>query len=217
MLADLDVEFFNFYVSTEFGEVASECGAHEGLHVHADQLIIECQDDNGQTREAGQPGAVIVTSLYSFVMPFIRYRLGDICTFIERQCSCGSTFPLISAPLGRQDDVLRLPSGKILSTIGLGVIMADVDGVDQYRFIQERLDHLVLKLVLWKHPGQETLDHVRMQVLDFLGEAVSLDLQIVDRLPEEKAKFRKFVSRVPAATSTHSQGEEVVGMSTLAQ
>jgi len=206
VLAELDVEFFNFYVSTEFAEVASDCPAHEGLHVNADQLIVECLDDNGQPAEPGQPGVVVVTSLYGFIMPFIRYRLGDICTPIEGQCSCGSTFPLISAPLGRRDDVLRLPSGKILSTINLGMILKTVDGIDQYRYTQESLDRFVLQLVLWKHPGEERLAQVRKQVLDYLGEPVSFEVQIVDRLPEDKGKIRRFISRVPPPGSTDPQG-----------
>ena len=86
-------------------------------HVNADQLILECLDDDGRPVEPGTPGVVVVTSLYGFVMPFIRFRLGDICTPIEQRCSCGSSFPLVSAPLGRQDDVLRLPSGKLLAPV----------------------------------------------------------------------------------------------------
>ncbi|MDH4209055.1 MAG: hypothetical protein OEV76_09295, partial [Anaerolineae bacterium] len=202
VLADLDVELFNFYLCAEFAVLASDCHAHEGLHVNADQLIIECLGDNGQPAGAGQPGVVVVTSLYGYVMPFIRFRLGDICTPIGGQCSCGSSFPLISAPLGRQDDVLRLPSGKILSTINLGTIMKTVDGVDQFRFTQERLDQFVLQLVLWKHPGEERLAQVRSQVIDYLGEPVSLDVVIVDRLPQDKGKFRRFISKVSPAVST---------------
>jgi phenylacetate-CoA ligase len=204
VLADLDVEFFNFYVSAEFADLASECPAHEGLHANADQLIVECLDDNGQPVEPGKPGEVVVTSLYGFVMPFIRYRLGDICTPIERRCSCGSTFPLISAPLGRQDDVLRLPSGKILSTINLGWIATGIDAVEQYRYTQESIDHFVLELVVWKQPGEDRLAQVCRQVLDYLGEPASFDVQIVDRLPEEKGKFRYFISKVAPPVSKYS-------------
>jgi phenylacetate-CoA ligase len=206
VLADLDVELFNFYVCTEFAEVASDCAAHEGLHVNADQLIVECLDHDGQPTQPGKPGVVVVTSLYGFVMPFIRLRLGDICTPIEARCSCGSSFPLISAPLGRQDDVLRLPSGKILSTINLGLIMKKVDGVDQYRYTQESPDHFVLQLVLWKQPGEDRLAQVRRQVLEYLGEPVSFDVEIVGRLPEDKGKFRRFISKVPTPDSTDTQG-----------
>jgi phenylacetate-CoA ligase len=169
-------------------------------------LIVECLDDNGQPAQPGKPGVVVVTSLYKSVMPFIRYRLGDICTPIEGQCSCGSTFPLISAPLGRQDDVLMLPSGEIVSVLPLGSILSTVDAVDQFRLIQESLDHFLLQLVLWKQPGEDRLAQVRRQVLEYLGEPVSLDLQVVDGLPEDKAKFRRFISKVPPPDPTDPQG-----------
>jgi len=205
LLDDLDTELFNFYVCTEFAEIASDCSAHEGLHVNADQLILECLDGDGQPVQPGKPGVVVVTSLYGYVMPFIRLCIGDICTPIEARCSCGSSFPLISAPLGRQDDVLTLPSGKIVSTINLGVIMKTVDGVDQFRYTQESLDHFVLQLVVWKDPGEERLAQVRKQVLDYLGEPVSFEVEIVDRLPEDKGKFRRFISNVPSPASTETQ------------
>ena len=217
VLADLDVDFFNFYVSTEFAELASDCPAHEGLHVNADQLIIECVDDDGQPVEPGQPGTVAVTNLCGYTMPFIRYCLGDICTPIGDRCSCGSSFPLISAPLGRQDDVLRLPSGKILSTTGLGLIMMKLDEVDQYRFIQESPARIVLQLVLRKHLGEDRLAQVRNQVLDYLREPLSLDVEILPQLPEEKTKFRIFVSRVPTPLPTDSKDEVYSAMNTLGQ
>jgi len=205
VLSDLDVEFFNFYACTEFAELASDCRAHEGLHVNADQFILECLDDDDQPVEPGQPGAVVVTSLYGYAMPFIRHRLGDICTPIGDRCSCGSSFPLISAPLGRQDDVVRLPSGNILSAFGLTMAAMATDGVDQFRFIQESLDHIVLQLVLWKHPGEGVLAQVRREILEYLGEPVSLDVEIVPRLSEDKVKFRRFISKIPEPASTYYQ------------
>ncbi len=33
--------------STEFGEIAAECPAHEGLHVNADHVILECLREDG--------------------------------------------------------------------------------------------------------------------------------------------------------------------------
>ena len=134
-------------------------------------------------------------------MPFIRYRLGDICTLVEKQCSCGSSFPLIGPPLGRQEDVLRLPSGKILSALPLGSLVKMIDGIDQYRFIQESLDHFVLHLIVQEHPGEEVLSQLRAQLVEYLCEPVRLDVQIVDFIQEDPGKFRKFISKLPQSDS----------------
>ncbi len=198
ILDDINVELFNFYVAAECGPIASECRAHEGLHVNADQLILEVLGEDGTPAAPGQPGVVVLTSLYGFVMPFIRYRLGDMCTLIDKPCSCGSTFPLISAPAGRHEDVVRLPSGTIRSALGLGLIVDEVDGIDQYRVVQERPDLLVVKLVLWQDLGPEVLAHFEDRLLEYLAEPVSIDVQIVDHIPDEGAKSRKFISRLPS-------------------
>jgi len=173
--------------------------------VNADELIVECLNDDDRPVDPETPGTVVVTSLSSLTMPFIRYHLEDICTPMERSCSCGSSFPLISPPLGRQEDVLRLPSGKILSPLGLGGDLWAVDGLDQFRFIQESLDHFVLQLAVWKDPGQEVLSKVRGQVLEYLGEPVRFDVEILGQLPEDKGKFRRFISKVPTPHSTEVQ------------
>jgi phenylacetate-CoA ligase len=196
--ADLpDIEIFNFWAAMEFGEIACECPAHEGLHVQADQVILEILRGDGQPCAAGQPGSAVITALCNYTMPLIRYRLGDICTAISGTCSCGSVFPLISAPQGRHEDVIRLPSGQLRSALGLGTVVDGFDEVDQYRFIQESRDHLVVKLVLFNDVGEEAVARFRAGLMDYLGEPIRVDIDIVDSITQDRYKFRKFISKVP--------------------
>jgi phenylacetate-CoA ligase len=199
--ADLGVEMFNFYSASESGLMASECTTHEGLHLHADHCILECLQEDGRPADPDTPGVAVLTSLHGFTMPFIRYRLGDICTRISKPCSCGSAFPLIGPPLGRQEDLVRLKSGRLLSAMGLGLIIQEFDGIDHYRFIQEGLDHLVLQLVFPKAPGEELLSELQTRILAYLREPVKLEIQLVDFIPEERRKFRKFISKLPQGDS----------------
>jgi phenylacetate-CoA ligase len=195
--ADLpQIEFFNFWAAMESGEIACECPAHEGLHVQADQVILEILRDDGQPAEDGEPGCAVITALSLYAMPLIRYRLGDVCTTLNRACSCGSVFPLISAPAGRREDVLKLPSGEVRSALGLGSVVDELDEVDQYRFIQESRDHLVVKLKLLREVAPEAMSHFRAGLVAYLGEPMRLDIHIVDSIPEEKRKFRKFICKV---------------------
>ena len=207
ILTDIDLEIFNFYMSSEFSDIASECSAHEGLHVSVDQVILEFLRPDGEPVEAGEPGTVVVTSLSAHTMPLLRYRLGDICTWAGRQCSCGSSFPLIDAPIGRDEELIRLRSGKVLSVRGVCNPWNPVEGIDQFRIIQEGLDHLVILLVLWKHPGEEILSQAKSQVLEYLGEPVRVDIQIVDSIQKEPGKFRRFISKLPLSRSRNSGAE----------
>jgi phenylacetate-CoA ligase len=193
--ADLNIDIFNFYGAVEIGRIAAECPAHEGLHVNADHVILESLD-GAQPAEYEQPGVVVITSLNNFTMPLIRYQLGDLCMFIEKKCSCGSYFPLIGSPIGREEDIIRFPSGRALSPRGLYSILRKFDGINQFRLIQEGYQHLVLQLVLNKGKPYGILSRLRSSILKYLGEQVRLEIQIVDHIPEEKLKFRAFISKL---------------------
>ncbi len=193
--ADLNPEMFNFYGAIEVGRIAAECPAHEGLHVNADHLILECLDGH-RLAERRTLGVAVLTTLNNFAMPFIRYRLGDICTLIEKKCFCGSSFPLIEPPLGRKSDMIRLPSGKLMSPNGLYFILNSLDRVDQFRFIQESYEHLVLQIVFFGNPQDEMMFGIRSRIMEYLGEPVRLDIQIVDFIQEEKLKFRAFILKL---------------------
>jgi len=198
--ADLpDTEIFNYWAAMEFGEIACECPAHEGLHVQADQVILESLRDDGRPCAAGEPGSAVITGLSNYTMPLIRYRLGDIFNTLDRPCACGSVLPLISAPKGRHEDMVRLPSGQLRSALGLGTVVDEFDEVDQYRFIQENRDHLVVQLKLFREPEGGALARFRAGLMEYLGEPMRLDIHVVDAIPEDKLKFRKFVSKLADA------------------
>jgi len=145
----------------------------------------------------GKAGVTVITSLNAFTMPLIRYNLGDICKFVEKTCSCGSSFPLIEPPLGRSDDLIRLPNGMVLAPNGLFFILRSFNGIDQFRIIQESSDRFVLQIVFRENPQNETLSKIRSRIIEFLDGSVRLDIQVEDFIQDEKLKFRAFISNLP--------------------
>jgi phenylacetate-CoA ligase len=194
--SDLDIKMFNFYGALEIGRIADECSAQEGLHVNADHVILECLND-GRPVEWGTPGVVVLTTLNVSTMPFIRYRMGDICTLIEKTCSCGSSFPLIGPPRGREESLIRLPSGRVLSPLPFAYILRKIGEIDQFRVIQENYDHFVIQLTFGRNPKDETLSSIRSSIMNFLDEPVRVDIKPVDLIHEEKLKYRAFISKLP--------------------
>ena len=192
ILADRQVELRNFYGSVETGRISWECAAHDGLHINADGVIVELEDD------VDVPGAgksVVVTNLLSRSAPYIRYRLGDRCKLIRQQCSCGSSLPLMEAPVGRDWDVIQLPSGRLLSPWGCCVFLRDLENLKQFRLIQERVDLLVLQLRFSVPPARSLLDRLKGQFQQHMGEPVTLRIELLDHFDDDALKFRAFISR----------------------
>ncbi|MEJ2718455.1 MAG: hypothetical protein P8182_15190 [Deltaproteobacteria bacterium] len=196
--SELDADWYNFYLTHEFGQIAWECTEHRGLHLNSDQFILECLD-NGGPAPIGKQGVTVLTSLYSFAMPLIRYNLGDLCAYSTDQCGCGCPFPLLEPPTGREHEMLLTPSGKILSPQRVAHILCGFEGVDQWRLIQETRRRFVLKLVMHGQPDHEGLQRIRSQFLEYVDEPVTLDIEFPDYMDEGALKFRTFVSNVRSA------------------
>jgi phenylacetate-CoA ligase len=186
------IELFDFYGSVESGRIAQECPAHEGLHINADHVILQLADDIVPA-EPGENGNVVLTALNAFTMPFIRYRLGDVVEWIGVKCSCGSAFPLIGHVRGREDEMVRLPSGKLLSSFGLQCALRRYEGIEQFRFIQESPERLKLEIAIRAGFQQECLSRMRDGFLDFLKEPVDVHIEIVPFV-SGRMKYRNFIS-----------------------
>ncbi len=194
--ADLGCDEFNFYGCMEVGRLAAECPAHRGLHVNADHVILECLADD-HPAGPGERGVTVITGLNAFTMPFIRFRLGDYCSPLaaDHACSCGSSFPLISAPEGRADDVFRLPSGKMVTSLQFLYAIRRFPDVDQFRFIQERRDRILIEIATRTPWPGERVESLRALILERIGEPMDLEVRFVEFLRADGVKLQAFVCR----------------------
>jgi phenylacetate-CoA ligase len=193
--ADLDVEVFNSYGAVEVGRIAHECRAHMGLHLNSDNVVFECLDGEAPAR-VDEHGIAVVTSLTRFTMPFIRYHLGDRCIRLSQRCACGSVFPLIGPPQGREWDMIRLPSGTLVSPLVLNVFLRRLDGIDQFRVVQVTRDHLRVELASKRTVPAAWLAQLESQLKDALGEPMGVDIEQVKYRHAETIKFKTFVSQL---------------------
>jgi len=98
----------NLWGSTEIGVQAVGCGWGEGLHVCADEVLLERVDADGHRVGPSEPAArTLATGLAGHAFPFIRYDLGDEVTLLAEPCPCGSAMPRVAAVAGRRDDDFR--------------------------------------------------------------------------------------------------------------
>jgi phenylacetate-CoA ligase len=87
----------NTYSCAEAGYLASPCPLGHGLHVHAENVILEVLDEVGRPCQPGQTGRVHLTTLQNYRGPFIRYELGDEATVGPSECPCSRGLPTLAA------------------------------------------------------------------------------------------------------------------------
>ena len=147
MEAALAAPLYDCYRSAEVTWLAAQCRERAGLHVLADTRVVECLDADGRPVPPGELGEATVTDLTNRVQPIIRYRIGDRTSPVAGRCACGMGLPRIAPVEGRQLDVLRGPSGQVV-TGGLASLLNHMpSAVRQFQISQHHDYSITLSCV----------------------------------------------------------------------
>jgi phenylacetate-CoA ligase len=167
---------FETYGCREFMLIGMECAAHEGLHLSAENLMVEVlvKDEGGKLRAAapGETGEVVVTDLHNFGMPFIRYATGDVAIAAdESRCGCGRAAPRLGAIGGRITDTLVRLDGSRVEGILFNVIFTGLaKAVRQFQVVQAKDRSITLRLVPDESFTEMDREAIRARCREYLGQ-----------------------------------------------
>ena len=184
------------YATIESGLIAWECSEHYGYHINIDSVVLEFLE-NGKSVQPGKRGNVVITNLHSYAMPIIRYELGDVCIPSGDVCPCGSELPLMLIVEGRVDDMIYTATGKVVSPNSITNVMEAVDGISQFRVIQETEEKLLTLIVKGRGFSSNTPKIAQQLLKKLVGEEMEVNIQLVDGIPmEHTGKIRSVISNV---------------------
>ena len=186
------------YGCAEVGDIAWECPDTScGYHINSDSVITEFIQD-GENVAAGEEGEIVLTCLFNYAMPFIRYKIGDTGIPDDEKCACGRTLPLMHAIEGRSNDFIVLPDGRKLSPLGM-VNMPDFVGigVTKMMIIQENTRLIRVLLKVTEDVNEELVKKGVASLQRIAGPEVKVESHFVDVFPQfSSSKFRRVFSKV---------------------
>ena len=100
---------------------------------------------------------------------------------------------------GRESDIISTPSGALIVVHFFGILFGHMKGVDQFQVIQERIDHLTIKIVKNQHFTEKDLDYAKEEIQRKVGSEVRLNTELVSEIPlsGSSGKRRYVISHVP--------------------
>ena len=190
----------NGYGGRDAGFIAHEC-QQGGMHVTAEDIIVEIVDRAGVPSPCGEAGEIVVTHLATKDFPFIRYRTGDIGALDSRPCGCGRGLPLLKEIQGRSTDFLVARDGTIVHGLALIYVLRDMPQIRSFKIIQESLELTRVWVVGEAALSLEVTTKIEQGFKARLGQAVNIVIEQMAEIPAEKSgKFRYVVSKI---TATH--------------
>ncbi len=186
----------DMYSSQELGYIALQCPTGERYHVQSEVARVEVLDDRDQPCPPGHTGRVVVTALHNYATPLLRYEVGDYAE-VGEGCSCGRGLPVLNRILGRQRNMLTLPSGERMWPT-FAAAWRGIEAIRQIQLVQRDLDHIQARIV---GPRPLTEDE-RSRFVSELRKALEYPFRVsfeylegIDR--SKNSKFEDFVSLVP--------------------
>jgi phenylacetate-CoA ligase len=199
-------EVFEKYGTKETGVMACECSMHRGLHTFTEGSYVEILGADGKPAQAGEMGRLVVTDLFNYGMPMIRYEIGDMAVVAARDaCGCGSPLPLIDRIVGRDRDILYDGDGNpkpgylFVETVNALGLTA------QFQIIQTARDSVLMKVI---PNGAEAgdIETARLRIAGILGPRVHVRTELTNQLPRDPSgKYRYVVSQLRPSEQPPSQ------------
>ena len=133
---------FNCYVQTSYsctegGTMACEC-MKQHFHINDDWVIIEPVDKDNRAVPSGvQAEKILLTNLFNFTQPFIRYEVTDRIVLHDEPCGCGNLSPWLTLE-GRTDDVVTFHQGENeikLAPLAIYATLKEVHELRRFQFI----------------------------------------------------------------------------------
>ena len=193
-----DCKIFDAY-SCEGGASFFECETHSCYHAAMEYAISEFVDvtevENGKYQ-----GRMITTSLWNYALPFIRYDSQDILEWDDNKCECGRELLRVNRIIGRDSDILITPKGKKMIVHKFTIFFSKVEAVEQFQIVQDRLDHMIFKLIVNSKYSKSIEADILSFWNDAIGDGVSIEIEYVDQIKSTSAGKRRFLIRDSSIT-----------------
>jgi phenylacetate-CoA ligase len=191
---------FNEYGCGEVGSIAHDCEYHN-MHVMEDNLILEIETD-----DESDAGEIIVTDLFNYTTPLIRYRIGDYGSFSSESCPCGRGLKTIANIHGRAYDMIYTREGNSYHPELVMYIFEDIKektgGIAQFQVIQETVELMIIKIVKSTGYTADLERYIEQELQARLSPFIVAQFEYVDSISRENSgKLRLIKSNLKQQAS----------------
>jgi len=180
----------NYYASSESVCMAAQCEEHKDLHLFNDWHVFEIEKE-----------MLILSNLYNFAQPLIRYRMNDDLMPDNKPCKCGWPFPVIRIIAGRSEEFLwfEKKNGEKDFLHPCTLVEFFVEGLEKFQFIQTEKNTIKINAVIFGKKDS-VIKAMRSRMNEILRakklqNTVKIDIAIVKDIKndEKTGKFKLIV------------------------
>lgn len=180
------------YGNQENGLLAQENIEKGGFELNTNSYFFEfLKLDQDVPAEEGEISRIIVTDLYNYAMPIIRYDTGDIAIYRK----VNSNVKNINQLYGRKVDSIKNTKGEVMSPHVITNNMWGIENVKQFKFQQVGLKEY--KMILNMNDNYKVDEEkINFKFKNLLGEDANFAIEYVSEIPVLSSGKRKYIENL---------------------
>lgn len=176
------------YSNQENGLIAQEVSDNVFLINRASYYLEFLKPNSDDYAQPGELSRIVLTDLFNYAMPMIRYDTGDLAIFDEHP----DYGRVITSIEGRVRDFFYDTQDRLLSPSAITVQMWKFDRLRQFQFIQDGRAKYLLK-VNGARGVYEDDDFIEV-IENIVGKNANITIEHVDGIPQlQSGKFRQVI------------------------
>ena len=180
-----------WYSNEENGIMGLQNEKDEGYRIDTETYYYEIlKMDSDEPAEPGELGRIVITDLFNYAYPILRYDKGDTAVAVRKEKN-GRFKLYLSELYGRRSDLIYDCKGNAVTPYIITNNLWDIEGVKQYRFIQED----VKDYTIWLNgdPAKMDQEEILGRIRPYLGDEARIKVEIVDEIPVLASGKRKYI------------------------
>ncbi|HLV61773.1 CoF synthetase [Galbibacter sp.] len=183
------VEGLSRYSNVENGIIAQQFPGSPIFHINWASYKVEILELNSDKPAAiGKPGRIVITDLFNYSMPLIRYDTGDIGYLKNDDPFNGA--PYLKHVEGRKMDMIYNTKGELITSY-ITYHLLKYDKIKQFQLIQEDHKTYIIKLNVYDDFDQQ--NYIIDEFKTHLGEDANIKVIYVNDIPLLHSGKRKLV------------------------
>lgn len=184
----LNCSVISRYSNEEQGILGQDRDDDEQYYLnHASYYFEFLKIDSDNKAEPGEICRIVITDLFNYAFPMIRYDTGDTGVYVEGNRNTAG-FPVLRKIYGRLLDLVYDTKGTAIHPMTLARILKNYDEIKLWQFIQKSQSTFELKLNL---TADINLPDCISQLKEIFGEDSQITISLVDEIPVLSSGKRK--------------------------
>lgn len=176
------------YANEEMGILAIDNGMGTPYSIKVADYYIEILSMDSDTPvNDGEMGRIVITDLFNYATPLIRYDTGDLGVMQKTD-----GWPVLVKIEGKRRDIIFTPEGYAIGGATMTNLMKNARNTKMWQFIQKSENTYLLKIVPTEGQNPTEEDALLPELKELLGEKAIIDFELSDEIPTTNSQKRRY-------------------------